>query len=95
MTATATDGSKKLWSQTGERDNNNGEMIKTIQFTDALPYIVLGFYCYITHEVNLRYEAIQAASSHIASAPLDIGELDDLGGSSATGKPRGKTNRDD
>ena len=81
---------KKIWNPTNEKDNN-GDNIKTIKFSEVLPFIVLGFFCYITSEVDKRYNLI--AHSEPAAAPLDPDDLDAEGGA-PTSKHRSKTSLD-
>lgn len=46
-----------LWKKLNEKDND-GNLIKSIKFEDVLPFILVGFYCYITNQVNERLQLI-------------------------------------
>lgn len=48
-----------LWQDTNERDID-GKQIRLIKFEEAVPYILVGFYCYITNEVDQRLARIAA-----------------------------------
>lgn len=50
------------WKTSNEKDND-GNIIKTIKYTDVLPYIMLGFYCYVTGEVEKSLGKIANATA--------------------------------
>lgn len=41
----------KIWKKLNEKDND-GVLIRHIKFEELLPFIILGFYCYVTNEVD-------------------------------------------
>jgi hypothetical protein len=47
----------KIWKKSNEKDND-GHIIKKIKYTDLLPYIMLGFFLYVTGEVEKTLNAI-------------------------------------
>ena len=47
----------KNWKKSTEKDND-GNLIKSIKYTLVLPFIMLGFYLYITKEAENTLSAI-------------------------------------
>jgi hypothetical protein len=45
------------WKKSTEKDNE-GNFVKTIKYTFVLPYIMLGFYLYVTKEAENTLNAI-------------------------------------
>jgi len=47
----------EIWKKSNEKDND-GNIIKTIKYTALLPYIMLGFFLYITREAEKTLNSI-------------------------------------
>jgi len=56
------------WDPSVERDID-GKAITTIKFEDAVPYIIVGFFCYITNETLSRLARIANTDGAVADDP--------------------------